>query len=64
VGHLGFILCFGFGHVQAQQFSGRQYKEVGRLGFRGAKIYVELCVPTCVPFLRGWHTETVSPTFV
>jgi hypothetical protein len=48
VGHLGFILCFGFGPVQAQSFSGRLYKVAGRLGFREAENYVELLVPTCV----------------
>jgi hypothetical protein len=64
VGHLGFILCFGFGPVQAQQFSGRLYKEVGRLGFREAENYVEHCVPACVSSLRGWRIETASPTFI
>jgi hypothetical protein len=34
VGHLGFIVCFGFGPVQAQQFSGHLYKEASSLGFR------------------------------
>jgi hypothetical protein len=41
-------LCLGFGPVQAQQFSGRLYKEASQLGFREAKNYVELLVPTCV----------------
>jgi hypothetical protein len=30
-------VCFGFGPVQAQQFSGHLYKEASSLGFRGVQ---------------------------
>jgi hypothetical protein len=39
-GPLRFILCFGFGPVQAQQFSGHLYNEASSLGFRGCRILV------------------------
>jgi hypothetical protein len=39
---------FWFGPVQAQQFSGRLYKEAGRLGLEKAENYVELLVSTYV----------------
>jgi hypothetical protein len=63
VGHLGFILCFGFGLVQAQQFSGRLYKEAGQLGFREAENYVELLVQVITVPL-GSACATASRTFV
>jgi hypothetical protein len=47
-GPIRFILYFGFGPIQAQQFSGCLYKVAGRLGFREVENYVELLVPTCV----------------
>jgi hypothetical protein len=34
-------LCFGFGPVQAQQFSDHLYKEVSSLGFREFSCLVE-----------------------
>jgi hypothetical protein len=64
VGYLGFILCFGFGPVQAQHFSGRLYKEAGWLEFREPENYVEHCAPARVPSLWGGHIETASLTFV
>jgi hypothetical protein len=63
VGHLSFILCFGFGPVQVQQFFGRLYKEAGRQGFREAKNYVELLVHVITVPL-GSTCVTVSQTFV
>jgi hypothetical protein len=63
VGHLGFILCFGFGPVQAQQFSGRLYKEASQLGFREAGNYVELLVQVITVPL-GSVCVTASRTFV
>jgi hypothetical protein len=30
-------VCFGFGPVQAQQFSGHLYKEASSIGFRGVQ---------------------------
>ena len=62
-GPIRFILCFGFGLVQAQQFSGRLYKKAGRLGFREAKNYVELLVQVITVPL-GLACVTVSRTFV
>jgi hypothetical protein len=40
MGHLVY-LCFGFGPVQAQQFSGHVYKEASSLGFREFSCLVE-----------------------
>jgi hypothetical protein len=61
--HLGFILCFGFGPVQAQQIAGRLYKEAGWLGFREAENYVELLVQVITVPL-GSACVTASRTFV
>jgi hypothetical protein len=63
VGHFSFILCFGFGSVQVQQFSGRLYKEAGRRGFREAKNYVELLVHV-ITIPLGSTCVMASQTFI
>jgi hypothetical protein len=63
VGHLGFILCFGLGSVQVQQFAGRLYKEAGRLTFKEAENYVELLVHVIIVPL-GSACVIASRTFV
>jgi hypothetical protein len=59
VGQLGFYFMF---YVWA--CPSPIVKDAGRLGFRKAENYVDLCVPMCVPSLRGWRIEMASPTFV
>jgi hypothetical protein len=41
------ISCFGFGPVQAQQFSGHLYKEANSLGFRGVQNYSLQTIVLC-----------------
>jgi hypothetical protein len=54
-------LCFGFGPVQAQQFSGHLYKEASNLGFREFSCLVEnYHVLHCVSSLRGNGAAVLS----
>jgi hypothetical protein len=54
-------MCFGFGPVQAQQFSGPLYKEASRLGFREFSCLVKnYRVLHRVSFLRGNDAAVLS----
>jgi hypothetical protein len=61
VGQLGLCLIWACPTVSS---AGRLYKEARSLEFTEAENFVELCVPTCVPSLRGWCIETASPMFI
>jgi hypothetical protein len=54
-------VCFGFGPVQAQQFSGHLYKEAGSLGFREFRILDKtLSCVLRVASLRGRRCHHLS----
>jgi hypothetical protein len=56
MGHFNY-LCFGFGPVLAQQFSGHLYKEASSLGFRGVQLFsLKLsCAPPCIIPRGKWR---------